>query len=142
MSNPYKSGNLQKITNSLIQTRVGGFTDELQPDRIGINKDIFNEVTEMELPAEVRIDDTDISKERVRKPLYFRKDFVEHYLVDPEEAQKPELQGQLYRGSAILSEHNRYYDELQRGDRVTLNLTPSMVNEDKYLNPGYFIFNL
>lgn len=119
----FQSGYLQKIGagKNFIQTRVGGFSDKLAPDEIGIREDILEGIG-LHTPLKAYYE-----PEGPRKPFFF-DDERRHRVIDPKGRVDSQHLPHMAKGCAVISENDPYIEEIYKNckdgdDYIVLNLS-------------------
>gem|GEM_PF-2773619 len=117
----YRSGRLQKIFSSRIETEIYNDSEELDWNEIAINKENLKDLG-FETPLEA------VYIPRSGKPKRLHSDkTVQRRIVDISEIL--DVEGDLYlsRGYAVISPFDNYYNEMLEEGNVVLDVTPSIL---------------
>lgn len=123
----YRSGRLEKITDSIVEVDVKTISGDLNYNEIGIDEEIFRDATDLELPAKVRVVEETLDRKGIPKPLFYKEKLVDHFVVNPEDRLDLRSKRDLYDGYAAVSKYNRYIEEIIEEGYLTLNTTPSII---------------
>ncbi len=127
----YKSGRLQKIFSSRIETGICNASKNLNWDEIAINKENIEEIG-LELPLEARYVPRSLEpNKRCTDNTFKRK------IVNPAERLEIENDSFVSQGYAIISEYDNYYKEMLEEKNVILSIRSDVL--DFELNSIYDI---